>query len=158
MEYIVILISAIIIILGVKKIYERWQRMHREITSEKINLDADIYKEQIVKNISMHILFTVGLLWLGLMFWAMFKDFTNPSAVTNSIKGSYGASAAEQEGLTKTEWYARCKDFVRSKDECAVSAKVSQCIDIKMGENQANMAGAYCDGANPKFSLMGGIK
>lgn len=155
MEYIIILISVIFVTLGAKKIYGRWQIMHLKITSEKINLDADAYKEKIVKNITMHILLTVGLLWLGLMFWVIFKDITQPSVIKNSNDINYGASAAGREGLSKAEWIARCKDFSRSRDECAVSSKVEQCIEIKMGENQANMAAAYCDGANPKFHLMG---
>lgn len=59
------------------------------------------------------------------------------------------------DGVGKQAWRERCVRHAAAKDECAVAANVSQCMEIKLGNYLLGMGNMYCRGSQPDFRRMG---
>ena len=52
----------------------------------------------------------------------------------NNKKSKIIESKSTPNGLTKEGWEDRCQMYMAARSDCAVAAKVSQCVEIKIGE------------------------
>lgn len=77
------------------------------------------------------------------------------SNAKNETKNTAESTNRTPDGLTKQEWNQRCIRYAAARSDCATAARVSKCVEIKVGEVEAGMAEIYCSGSTPNFSLMG---
>ncbi|GGZ90258.1 hypothetical protein [Novosphingobium arvoryzae] len=56
-------------------------------------------------------------------------------------------------GTTRRAWKRRCTNFVRAKNECAVSDRLRSCIETKMGEIETGLAATFCEGSEPGWMV-----
>lgn len=70
-------------------------------------------------------------------------------------KNSNSESSNSVPGLSQSNIIRQCNSLRSAMSECAVAANVAQCIEMKMGVNDAYMAqSTYCDGSgNPNLWL-----
>ena len=86
------------------------------------------------------------ILWLIIMFNQ--KPHDGNSSSTSSSENA-------PDGLSRAQWERRCQQYSSARNECAVAANVTNCIEIKVGTTAAVMAQSYCSGETPNWSLMG---
>ncbi len=106
------------------------------------------FVDKIVSTIKAHPKFTIFLfvLWLIAVFNQKPHD-GNSSSTSSSEK--------TPDGLSRGQWEQRCQQYSSARNECAVAANVTNCIEIKVGQTASVMAQTYCNGTTPNWSLMG---
>lgn len=95
--------------------------------------------------------------WLIVALVILLVNLFPPNEKNSVASGVSQVSTSElaPDGLTRGQWENRCQRYASARSECAVAAKVAQCIEIKVGEMDSEMSKVYCNGSTPNFSLMG---
>ena len=75
-----------------------------------------------------------------ILLWFVMPDFDFPKSTTATTKTS---EDLENERLNNS-YKEKCLTYKAAKQSCAVAGNIAQCIEIKIGKNEAFMAGSNC--------------
>jgi len=129
MDYLITLITTLIVIYGLFKVYKRGRKKHYDIVNNKGESDKSIILEAVKTNIALHGGFAIGVLFVGLGLWVTYQELITPDEVIKQNAANYRARKLEQSAAQSMNEH--CEKFARARQECAIAANYSQCIEIK---------------------------
>ena len=60
-----------------------------------------------------------------------------------------------EDGLTESQWVARCQRYENARQSCAVSDRQGSCMETKLGMVDKGNGDMYCQNGQPNWRLMG---
>lgn len=75
---------------------------------------------------------------------------SKPSSVADT-----GKQWVAEDGLTESQWIARCQRYENARQACAVADRPGNCMETKLGMLDKGNGDMYCQNGQPNWRLMG---
>jgi len=129
MQYLIFLIITPIVLYALFKVYKRGRKKHYDIVNNNTESDKFVIKEAVKTNIAIHFGIAMAVGWGGLGLWVTYQELITPDEVIKQNAANYRARKLEQSAAQSMNEH--CEKFARARQECAIAANYSQCIEIK---------------------------
>jgi len=143
MNFVVGLLIIAIVIYGFRKVFGRWREQYSVLSADKPNLEDAEYKERLGSVLGIHLSLAAGVFFVGLFLWMGYLDLMTPADVIRQQAENYKAQKAQKPGSEINR--VDCVRYEAARQECATAAKVGQCVEIKLGVNDAYMGQSLCN-------------